>query len=321
MKKLLLVIPIIAISVTSYFFFSTPEPPSSTQGFIIDSGYRADYASNPFVISNDSDTLTLAYELRSERLKSSPSERVQIVTTTDGLDFTPVTSNLPQVVPAAILLPNGTYRRYHYDATQGGLVSESSTNGKMYANDPGVRYAVATDDQQAENIFGVSTYFLDADGGVVLLYNVTDENDDVVVNRAYADPETNGLTFELEKTDVLDGTIEDEHYADPHSIVLSNGNVWLIVMNQTKGAKPPLGRQGVIYGYESTDGGKTFGGARRLFGWDDVDEFDVYSLNDPKIVEFPEGNIRIYVAAMIPDTSVNAPEKYKWIVISALAEL
>jgi len=323
-KNLLILTGLIIVTSVVVFLVRNKEDDSSSQNktsnessFTIDEGYRADYASNPFIILSAGSTLVMAYESRAAELKNNPSERAKIIKSTDGLTFSSVSDHKGRIVPPPTHLPDGTYRRYTFDSQKGGLTSESSTDGKTYTADSGIRFTPSSSKSQDERTFGVSTYYTDADGGVVLLYNATDKNGDVVVNRAYAKPETKGLIFVLEKEDILDETLDAEHYADPHTVVLSNKDIWLVVMNQTKGAKPPIEHQGVIYGYQSTDGGKTFGDPVRLLGWDDVKEFDVYSLNDPKIVEFPKGTVRIYVAAMIPDTSQDADEQYKWLMISA----
>ena len=287
---------------------------SEARLFEPDPGVRAAYASNPLVLKSNEREIVLAYEFRSVELKNEPQDRVRVMRTEDGLTFSEESSNAWRAVPEALVMRDGTYRRYFFDPNAGGLRSESSTDGVAFAMDDGIRYEVDTDGGTNPHQFGVSTYFVDAKGGVVLLYNST-INDEIVVNRAYAPPESNGMSFAFVESGILDGTLADATYADPHTIVLKNGDVWLVVMNQSRTEHPPKSRQGIIYAYVSRDDGETFELHGRLVGWDDFKEMEVLSLNDPKIVEFPDGTLRIYVAAMVEDATVE--QGYRWDLVSA----
>ncbi|NQV90163.1 hypothetical protein HQ487_02035, partial [Candidatus Uhrbacteria bacterium] len=180
--------------------------------------------------------------------------------------------------------------------------------------DDGIRYAVETDSRNTQHTFGVSTFFLDSKGGVVLLYNST-INNHVVVNRAYASPETNGMTFVFDRSDVLEGTLPSDDYADPHTLVRANGDIWLIIMNQETGKRPQKDQVGTIHAYISHDDGVTFDYEGQLIAWSDWKKDEVRSLNDPKLVEFPEGTLRIYFAAWIPDETME--EGFRWDLLSA----
>ena len=286
----------------------------STNLFEVDPGVRVTFASNPIVLAQTDKTLTLAYEYRSEELKNAPEDRVRVMTTQDGLTFEQEDPDEWMHVPEPIQLPDGTYRRYFYNAQAGGLQSESSSDGGTFTLDDGLRYQVSGAKTNDPNIYGVSTYFVDSQGGVILLYNSTIDNE-IVVNRAYASPETSGLTFVFDRADILGGALEDPHYAVPHTLVLDNGDIWLVIMNQSRTNHPPQSREGVIYAYVSRDDGETFDLAGRLVDWEDFVEFDVYSLNDPKLVEFSDGTLRVYVAAMVQDEEVEGG--YRWDLVSA----
>lgn len=282
--------------------------------FEIDPGVRATYASNPLVVEQTEETLLLAYEYRSPELKNAPTDRVRFMRTEDGLNFEDEGENDDswQAKPEPLLLSDGTYRRYFYSPVEGGVMSEVSQDGKTFILEEGLRYELAGDGVNDPHVFGVSTYFVDSQGGVVLLYNRTNDMGDVVVNQAYATPESEGMEFTLIGENILGGSLETDYYADPHTVVLENGNIWLVVMYQTDGAKPPVGKQGIIYGYVSEDDGKTFTLMGRLF---DYDDFDALSLNDPKMVAFPDGTLRVYVAAMVADET--ADNGYRWDLVSA----
>src|SRR3989339_285864 len=97
--------------------------------FEVDPGVRASFASNPLVLAQTDETLTLAYEYRSEELKNAPQDRVLVMTTQDGLTFEQEDPDEWKHVPQPIRLPDGTYRRYFYNPQEGGLQSESSSDG------------------------------------------------------------------------------------------------------------------------------------------------------------------------------------------------
>jgi hypothetical protein len=297
-----------------------PELERFTNLFEIDPGVRADFGSNPMVIAQSQESLTLAYESRAENsseqsLKRSPEEKVRVMKSIDGLEFESVEWTGSRVFPLPLEMPDGTYRRYVYEPESGGVVSYSSSSVEMLEKDEGLRYAIEGADIKSPNVFGVWTTFVDSQGGVVLLYNKTDEQGRIVVNRAYALPETQGLEFMLTDEGVLNGTLDEELYADPHTLVRENGEIWLVIMNQSRTKHPPLSREGIIYAYVSRDDGKTFEREGRIIGWDDFDQFEVYSLNDPKLVEFPDGTLRVYVAAMV--RVGEGREDFDWHIVSA----
>ncbi len=285
--------------------------------FVIDDGVRIPDASNPIVIKVDGQEVTLAYEYRSVQLKGLPMERVRVATAADGLTFGEGEALGPLTqIPPGVQLLDGTWRRYSYHPRSAQLVSERSEDGVVYVSDPGVRYQpTRSASTKPEETFGVYTYFVDAEGGVVMLHNTTNTQGEVVVNRLYAAPDDQGMNFTLTDENILDGTLEYNSFMDPNAILLPDGRVRLVIMHQTQGPKAPLGRQGSIHSYISEDGGKTFSYEGKLFSFEDFVDLDVYSLNDPKIVLLSDGALRIYVAAMVPSETMD--NGYGWVIVSA----
>ncbi len=291
---------------------------TSGSAFAIDAGIRVPDASNPLVVGQDGESVTLAYEYRSDELRDQPRERAYVASSEDGLSFAdgrPWPSGQP-IGPAGVSLPDGSVRRYVYDPAQDALTSATLDASGAYRPDDGIRYAPPGADSSDPNArtFGVSTVFVDPDGGVVLLYNGTNAAGDITVNRAYSEPGDNGMRFELTDEDILHGTLATNHYADPNAIMLPDGRAWLVIMNQAAGPRPPVGRLGTLHAYVSSDGGETFDYDGELLGWSDFTDLDVRSLNDPKVVLLPDGRLRVYVAAMIPDSTKE--DGYGWAIVS-----
>ncbi|MBU0675528.1 MAG: hypothetical protein KJ950_12875 [Proteobacteria bacterium] len=293
-----------------------------TVSFTIDSGYRINLASNPRIMDYAGGVLSLGYEYRATELADTPSERGYIAFSSDGLSFAGNRQFLAgESKGKGVLLPDMTYRRYSEDQATGTLVSESSTDGVTYVPDAGARYDLSLHDH---GNMGVRTFFVDQDGGVVLLYNNNlqiNGNEVIFVKRAYSQPGDNGLNFVLTNEDVIGLAYDDglpQSFADPNAIVLADGRVRLIVMQQDRDTPmPPLGRTGTLYSFISDDG-ETFMYETRLFAWRDFTEFEVRSLNDPKIICFEDNTCRIYVAAMVPTESGEEDQgEYKWIIVSA----
>ena len=164
---------------------------TSGSAFAIDAGIRVPDASNPLVVGQDGESVTLAYEYRSDELRDQPRERAYVASSEDGLSFAdgrPWPSGQP-IGPAGVSLPDGSVRRYVYDPAQDALTSATLDASGAYRPDDGIRYAPPGADSSDPNArtFGVSTVFVDPDGGVVLLYNGTNAAGDITVNRAYSE--------------------------------------------------------------------------------------------------------------------------------------
>ncbi|MDP2624689.1 MAG: hypothetical protein Q8P27_00720 [Candidatus Peregrinibacteria bacterium] len=103
-----------------------------------------------------------------------------------------------------------------------------------------------------------------------------------------------------------------------------DGRVRLIVMyEEYEAAKPPKGRLGELYTFISEDG-ENFELESKVVSWDLITEFEVRSLNDPKIMQFEDGTFRVYVAAMVPDEEAQLNDDpnsaYKWVLLSLTGE-
>jgi hypothetical protein len=180
------------------------------------------------------------------------------------------------------------YRRYvrQQDST---FASESSSDGVRFRRDEGIRYAPRPEDIPV----GVYDHFVDAAGGIVLLY-IGDMYGVNNIRRAYSPPEANGWTFRFEEADVLADAAAGGgpgSYVDQKSILLPDGRRRLFVM-----------KQGTIYSFTSTDDGRTFSRdeAFRLRP-EDYAGLNVRSLHDPWPILLPDGRIRIYLHGFIGD--------------------
>ncbi|PIN79783.1 hypothetical protein COV16_02410 [Candidatus Woesearchaeota archaeon CG10_big_fil_rev_8_21_14_0_10_34_8] len=293
-------------------------------GFVIDEGYRINFASNPRIMSYEEGILSLGYEYHSQELKNEPSARGYIAFSDDGLNFYDNRKfNLGENKGKGIQLADGTYRRYQFSPDKCGFTNEYSENGNNWQNEDDLAYDLSEND---DCWAGVYTTFVDEEGGVVLLYNNDLENEegkkDIYVRRAYSTDNGKSFAFEGTVIDINDKYGDFMSLADPNAIVLDDGRILLILMNQDAGEpKPPLGRVGDLYGFISEDGGKTFDSGHYLFGWADFDEFEVRSLNDPKILQMNDGSYKIYVAAMIPAEEGDDEENdYKYVIVSATSK-
>ena len=109
-------------------------------------------------------------------------------------------------------------------------------------------------------------------------------------------------------------TGNDKSFWDPHATLLPDGRIRVVVMNQHGPPVPPAVPKGTIYSFTSENHGTSFSqdpGIRLRYDY--FTEFQVLSLNDPKLLRLPDGRYRIYLAAMISDGSGNN----KWAILSA----
>lgn len=306
--------------------------------FEIEAGYRLEDASNPRLFGYADGELLLGYEHQAGELQNAPGERGWIAVSHDGgLTFEDMQSfsdaGVSHLGPG-VLMPDGkTLRRYYPDFNQNcGIVSESSTDGgDTWKNNSGIRYSLKDEDCR----MGVWTTVVTDEGGVVMFYNHDESWEEtgegvIYVRRIYSEPGDNGMNFELTDEDVMGYTHEDDtpiKWADPNAVVLPDGRIRLILMHQERGQPtPPLGRTGALYSFISDDEGETFEIEGKIFAWDDVEEFEVYSLNDPKILRLEDGHYRIFVAALIPLKGVDTNKQglkmadFRWVMLSAISE-
>lgn len=304
---------------------NTQDNSSSDVNFVLDPGYRLNFASNSRIMDYQNGQLSLGFEYHASEMANEPGERGYIAFSTDGLNFSGMRKFEPGENMGKGIYIGGVYRRYYIDEANGQVISETSTDGETYTADEGSRYDL---NQYDAGSIGVRTVFVDKYGGVVLIYNhneIEDNGEEVIyVRRAYSEPGDNGMHFTMTDLNLLEERYEDGQnysYNDPNAIVLPDGRVRLIVMYQDRyEPKPPMGRTGTIYSFISEDG-STFTKEAELFSWQSFSEFEVHSLNDPKIVRFDDGSYHIFVTAMIPletgeeDNTGNGG--YKTVIVSA----
>ena len=282
--------------------------------FSIDQGYRIDYGSNPRIIDYDGEKLKLAYEYQAEELMNNPSEKAYISESTDMINFEDNRKITIEEQKGPWLAFNNFFVRYIVDTFIQGIIYEKSFDEFTYISNDEICYDLTINDNGK---IGVQTYYVFNDK-IYFLYNhdeIIDNNEVIFVKMLTSDEECN---FKLTNNDVLEYYYDDGthiSYADPNAIVLQDGRVLLITMVQEKGVpKPPAGRTGDIYGFISDDG-VNFEPLGKLLSWEDFTEFEVYSLNDPKLIQLEDGTIKIYVAAMIPED-----DTFKWIIVSATSK-
>jgi hypothetical protein len=226
----------------------------------------------------------------------------------DWLAFEVIDENADIGAFRSVLLPDGTYMSYGSDTTKGtdkneiatGLTSRSSTDGINFEDDEGYRYLLQPEDNG--NI-GVYEVFVDANDGVVLLYIGDKFEGENNVRRAYSTD--GGWTFEFDRGNIL-GDLDDGSpgtYVDEKIISLGNGQWRLITM-----------RSGSIYTFLSEDDGYSFElEGLALSPQDFAPEYDLMTLNDPQIIELPDGRFRIYVTGIETNPDPNAPDKVQHI--------
>jgi len=288
-----------------------------------------DYASNPMVLGYDDGLLTLAYQSKATELLHKPNEKGKVAYSSDGYTFEvretgPTTDELRSA--DGIQLDDGTFIRYFFNQEDSKLYAESSSDGIEYELVQDSVYDF--DNDIDEGYFGVRTFFVDDDGGVVMMYSGQNQGENgnglIYLRQAYSDPEENGLSFTLINEDVA-GEVNDLglglSYFDPYLIELPDGRFLLLTIFQehfVNGHSPPLNRDGHIIGFLS-DGSKDFEMIGTLFSYSDFSFETVNSLNDPKGVVLEDGSIAIYVAAMLENTE-DADRDIKWVLVTARTE-
>lgn len=213
---------------------------------------------------------------------------VRLATSTDGLTFGPARNVDPnRERRLAVRMPDGTYRRY-VPAGQNccGLKSYVSKDGMTFTEEPGLRYALHPSDN---GTFGVFDTWVDASGGVALLY-VGDLKGVNNVRRAYA---RDGLTFVFEDGNPLgdaQGGGGPRSFVDQRALLLPDGRRRLFVM-----------QAGTIHSFITTDGRTFMREPGPRLRPQDYTERPIRSLHDPSVVRLADGRYRMYVGAF--DTS------------------
>lgn len=273
---------------------------SSDLKFIPDSGVRMDNASNPAARVNKDGSISLLYQDLTEH-------RTKLTRSPEGIEFTPGTEINPHHF-RAIALPDGTHRSYLWEPRVVGLVSETSRDGVVFSTDTGVRYALQPDDK---GMMGVHELFVDRSGGVVLLY-IGDLFGLNNIRRAYS--RDNGWTFTFDRGNVLgDAGLGGggRSFVDQKAIVLPDGRIRLFTM-----------KGGTLFGFISTDDGRTFTQENFQLRPQDFREQGLISLHDPQPVRLLDGRYRIYVTGIVDDghpVAQSSPSA-KQVIVSATTE-
>ena len=275
--------------------------------FIPDSGIRIDSSGISRVLIEPTGVYILYYT-------QGPSNGVAV--SDDGLNFT---IEDPQNYPSFRykLMPDSSYMHYFIDIVNDTalLKSRSSIDGVTFTLDSGSRFAFPANDAiTSANVY--STFFNNILGEVYMIY-LAGEIDNA--RSIKSESGNNGWNFGSYTTDIFGDSVlggGNQSYWDPNSIVLPDNRIRIFTMNQHGHPVPPAVPKGTIYSFTSNDHGVTFiQDPDYRLRFDDYDEFEVISLNDPKVILLPDGRYRMYVASMIRTGQGN--NDIKWSIISA----
>ena len=239
-----------------------------------------------------------------------------VATSEDGLNFT---IDDPQNYPSFRynLMPDGSYKHYFIDIDNDTvkLNSSSSTDGVTFNLDNGNRFVFPPNDAiTSTNVY--STIFNNILGEVYMIYLAGEIDNARSIRSESGD---NGFHFGSYTTDIFGDSAlggGNHSYWDPDAIVLPDNRVRIFTMNQHGHPVPPAAPKGTIYSFTSADHGETF--VKDLdyrLRFDDFVEFEVLSLNDPKVILLPDGRYRMYLASMI--RTGQGSDSLKWSIISA----
>ena len=275
--------------------------------FFPDSGIRVDSSGISKVVVDTSGFYFIYYN-------QGPNQMLAV--SEDGLNFTLVNINdYPDYRYHP--MPDSSYRRYFVELENdtARLMSRSSIDGSEFELDAGYRY-VFTQNDAITNSHVYATYFNNVLGEVYMIYLAGGIDNARSIHSEAGD---NGWTFDSYTTDIFSDSIlggGNQSYWDPHAIVLPDSRIRIFTMNQHGHPVPPAEPKGTIYSFTSEDHGATFTkdpGYRLRF--DDYMEFEVLSLNDPKVILLPDGRYRMYMASMI--RTGFGEENIKWAIVSA----
>ena len=275
--------------------------------FIPDSGIRVDSSGISKVLIDPNGVYILYYT-------QGPSNGVAV--SNDGLNFT---IEDPQNYPSFRynLMPDSSFMHYFIDIVNDTalLKSRSSIDGVTFTLDSGNRFIFPMNDAiTSANVY--STFFNNILGEVYMVY-LAGEIDNA--RSIKSESGNNGWNFGSYTTDIFGDSVlggGNQSYWDPNAIVLPDNRIRIFTMNQHGHPVPPAVPKGTIYSFTSNDHGATFiQDLDYRIRFDDYDEFEVISLNDPKVILLPDGRYRMYVASMIRTGQGN--DDIKWSIISA----
>lgn len=294
----------ILLSVFLFFNVSCLFSQNSDLFFKPDSGYRVYGAAMGGIYMDENGTVYLY-------TTSGPAQNLSV--SQNGLDFQAVDiTSYPDY--RALQMPDGTFIRFNVvlENDTAVLKSSSSTDGMHFTQNSKVLFTFPENDHITRSIV-YHTNFFNALGGICFIY-LAGEIDNA---RSIYSPPGGEINFGNYHSNIFaDSTFGGGSYSfwDPNGILLPDGRLRVITMTPHGPPAPPAERKGTLYTFTSTDSGETWTqDPGYKLRYDSFTEFDVYSLNDPKLVRLPDGRFRIYVAAMIKESDGT----YKYSILSA----
>ncbi len=209
----------------------------------------------------------------------------------DGLNFTKVNINdYPDY--RTLLMPDGTFIRFDvvFENDIAHLKVNRSTDGFHFQRDSVSVFTFPETDFAVQNVY--HTQFFNSLGGICFIYLGGEEDN----ARSIYSPPGDEINFGDYHSNIFSDSALGRSftYVDPKGMMLPDGRLRVITMNQHGPPAPPAARKGTIYMFTSTDNGETWTqDPDYRLRYDSFTEFDVYSLNDPKLVQLPAGEYEV----------------------------
>ena len=265
--------------------------------FTPDKGTRVDSASMAGIFVSDSGKVFLYVHKKTS---------TELYIAKDGLNFKHVDiTKFPNL--RTLRIANGDYIQFevNYNSTTGKAILQRSVShdGFTFKKESDTLFTFpANDNITSSNVY--YTAFKDSAGGIMFVYLAGSIDN---ARSIYSPKNAPGMVFGGYHSNIFnDSTLggRNKSYWDPNGILLPNGNLKVITMNQHGVAPSSAMRTGTIYTFTSTDNGRSWvKDPDSCIRYDDFTEFEVHSLNDPKLARFPDGTFRIYMASLIKDST------------------
>lgn len=325
MKRYLLLLFIVACA-------TSQTTATDINHFTVEDGIRIDYAAQSYLITkndygfyevynkyNDGVYLTYKDTTMDQTDDQTILNPTKVAFSQDGLLFEEGTGFQTYQKPG-VFIP-GTEESPIYKKfilKKDGLTSSTSyNNGETYEKDEGYRYTFPDNSEQSIGYYDV---FNNGQGQIILLYIGNFMTADESVHLAIS--EDNGESFVLINDNILeDKGLESQglNYRDPRVTMFDDGTMKVYTMVPGKAGPPIPGKEsrGYIYSHTSKDGGYTWTLDEGIRLQVSDFPYDVWSLNDPHVVQLENGQLRMYVTALIEDQG--SEMGYKEVLISAIS--
>lgn len=224
-----------------------------------------------------------------------------------------------------LLLPDGITRRlYGQPMGQNYLISQSSTDWHSISTDPGIRYYLDASDSAT---FGVSTALVDQNDDVHIYY-MGAMPPGGANNIRHCESTDGGDNFTFMSNDIcgdLSGPGGNMSHVDPDAVMMSDGTIRLMTMNANGTNTPNSASQSAnftIHSFLSSDNGDSFvqeatsGGSDIMVHTSDFADTSVHSLHDPKIVELPDGRVKVFMNGSV----FTQADSLEWNIFSITSE-